>query len=175
MNRIPLVIALTAAAAFAPAQAQPSPGRGGMFRGAPWELSGKLFAPELVMRHQEDIGLSEDQKSKLVHAIQELQSDLVPLQFEMGEAAGRLRDALAGPRVDEERAGELADRLMDLETRIKRRHLTLMIRIKNVLTPDQQKRLRELREREPKGAGGRRGDRTPHPGGGREVPPDSTD
>jgi len=172
MSKFPLVLALVAAATVAAAEARPWEGRGGAAPRVPPGISRELFSPELVMRHQEEIGLSGDQKSKLVQVTQEMQSDLVPLQFEMGEAAGRLRDALAAPRVDEAKAGDLADRLMGLETKIKRRHLTTMIRIKNVLTPEQQERLRALREQEPRGRDGRRGDRRSPPEEDRAVPPE---
>src|SRR5262245_43499103 len=97
---------------------------GPLGRGGHAELMGELFSPELVMRHQDEIGLSADQKSKLVKAMQELQTDLVPLQFEMGDASSKLRDALAQPSIDEQKAGDLADHLMSLETKIKKRHLT---------------------------------------------------
>jgi len=163
MSKFPLVVALVAAATVVTAEARGWAGRGGGRPGVPRELSRELFSPELVMRHQEEIGLSEDQRSKLVHAMQEMQSDLVPLQFEMGQAAGKLREALAAPRIDEAKAGDLADRLMGLETKIKRRHLTTMIQIKNVLTPEQQERLRALREQDRAARRDRRGDRPSSP------------
>jgi Spy/CpxP family protein refolding chaperone len=175
MTKFPLVLALVAAATVATAEARGWAGRGGGSPGVMPEISRELFPPELVMRHQEEIGLSEDQKSKLVHAMQAMQSDLVPLQFEMGEAAGKLREALSAPRIDEEKAGGLADKLMALETQIKRRHLTTMIRIKNVLTPDQQERLRALREQEPHGRDARRGDRPSPPDGGGAPPQEPED
>ncbi len=122
------------------------------------EFRREVFPAELVMRYQTEIGLSKEQKETLVGEMQSLQSDLVPLQFEMSEAAGQLRDALNGPRVEEEKTLALAERLMSLEARIKRRHLALMIRIKNALTPEQQDQLRELRDdmRERRGERGRR-------------------
>lgn len=171
MTRIPLAVALIATATVTAAQARPGSGRG-PHAGMPPELSREMFPPELVMRHQEDIGLSEDQKSKLVRSMQEMQSDLVPLQFDMGEAAGKLRAVLARPRVDEGEAGPLADRLMTLETKIKRRHLSLMIQVKNVLTPEQQERLRALREQERASRRGRRGERPAPPEGDEAAPPE---
>jgi len=151
--KILLILMIASVTGLPASRAQAPRGPGGMPR-AEFEFRRELFPPELVMRHQEDIGLSEEQKATLVREMQELQSDLVPLQFEMSEAAGKLGDALAAQRVDEKKAAELADRLMSLESRIKRRHLALMIRIKNTLTPEQQDRLRQLREE----SGGRRGD-----------------
>ena len=164
--RIPLVFIIATAAGFTGLRAQGPRSPGGMPSGE-LELRRELFPPELVMRHQGEIGLSEEQRTALVHEMQALQSDLVPLQFEMSDAAGKLRTALAAPRVDEEKAAALADRLMSLESRIKKRHLTLMIRIKNILTPEQQDRLRELREE----SGGLRGERDPRGGMGRRPRP----
>jgi len=171
-------IALIAAAGLTPLRAQPMPrhegmrgpgmGRGGMGPGP--DLMRELFPPELVMRFQTEINLGEDQKKSLVKETQALQSDLVPLQFDMGEAAGKLREALAAPKIDEEKASALADRLMTLESRIKKRHLALMIRIKNILTPEQQTQLRELREKSRASRGeGERGHMGRRPGG---PPPD---
>jgi Spy/CpxP family protein refolding chaperone len=167
--RFPWMLAMTVAVGVHAAGAQPRRGPGEMPPGE-FELRHELIPPELVMQHQAEIGLNEEQKTALVHEMQALQSDLVPLQFEMSDAAGKLRAALATPRVDEEKAGVLADRLMSLETRIKRRHLALMIRIKNILTPEQQDRLRGLRE-EQGGERGESGRRPRAPGGaGRRSP-----
>jgi Spy/CpxP family protein refolding chaperone len=161
--KLPLILLIAAVAGVPAPRAQGPRGPGGMPPGG-LELRRELFAPELVMRHQEEIGLSEEQKATLVREMQKLQSDLVPLQFEMSDAAGKLTAALSPPRVDEAKAAELADRLMSLESQIKKRHLALMIRIKNTLTPEQQDRLRALRQ-EPEGRGGAGGRRPRAPGG----------
>ena len=159
--RIPVVLVIAAAAGLPGLRAQGPRGPEGMPPGG-LELRRELFPPELVMRHQAEIGLSEEQRTALVHEMQALQSDLVPLQFDMSDAAGKLRAALAAPRVDEEKAAALADRVMSLESRIKRRHLALMIRIKNILTPEQHG------ERDRRGGEGRR----PRPPGGPGRPSD---
>jgi Spy/CpxP family protein refolding chaperone len=180
--RLLILTALVATAGFTELRAQPMPhhqmrGAGGMRGpggiGPGPDLMRELFPPELVMRYQTEINLSEDQKKSIVKETQALQSDLVPLQFDMGEAAGKLKEALAAPKIDEEKASALADRLMTLESRIKKRHLALMIRIKNILTPEQQSQLRELRKQwRTEGERGRMGR---HPGGpppdGEEPPP----
>ena len=104
-----------------------------------------LFAPELVMRHQGELGLTRQQKDTLVAEMQAAQSDLVPLQLEMAEVAGNLGRLLGRPTVDEESVLAAANRVMDLERQIKTRHLRLVIRIKNMLSPEQQATLRRIR------------------------------
>jgi Spy/CpxP family protein refolding chaperone len=63
----------------------------------------------------------------------------------MLEASQTLVELLDGSRVDEAAALEQVDRVLTLERRIKRAQLALLIDIKNILTPEQQDRLRSLR------------------------------
>jgi Spy/CpxP family protein refolding chaperone len=115
-------------------------------------LAGVLFPPDLVMRHQDDLQLDATQREALIEEMQSTQSDLVPLQWEMREAGEKLRALLDPPRIDEEQALAQADRMTSIEQRVKRRHLALLIRIKNLLTPEQQAQLGALRPRHARGA-----------------------
>ncbi len=90
-----------------------------------------------------EIGLTERQRQDLIAELQKTQSDMVPLQFEVSQASEDLASVVSAGRIREESA--LAESLMELETRVRSRHLTLLIRVKNLLTPEQQKRLRRLR------------------------------
>lgn len=104
-----------------------------------------VFAPELVMAHQGDIGFTAEQKRVFVEQLQSAQSDLVPIQLEMAEAAAALNQLLGAPHVDEKAAVAAAARVMELEARVKGRHMRLLIRIKNLLTAEQQAALLEIR------------------------------
>jgi hypothetical protein len=74
------------------------------------------------------------------------QADFLPAQMELAEKAEELGRRLDAPRVDEKAALGAATRLLELESQIKRRHLELAIRIKNLLDEGQQERLAQLRE-----------------------------
>jgi Spy/CpxP family protein refolding chaperone len=104
-----------------------------------------VFPPDLVMSHQDEIGLSAEQREKIIAEVQRLEADLVPLRFEISQTTHRLAELLSAPRVEEEPALALVDRITDLEGEIKKRHLTLVIRTKNLLTPEQQAKLEEFR------------------------------
>ena len=106
-----------------------------------------FFPPELVMQHQQAIGLSEDQKSFIKAEIQKAQTRFVelqwPLQSEMETMA-----ALAKPdRVDEQKVLAQLDKILNTEREIKRIHLALVVRIKNKRTPEQQAQLQELKNK----------------------------
>ncbi len=142
--------------AFAAPPAPPAPPQPPMPAGAPRAmrnqrragrdpLRDKLFPPELIMGHQEDIGLTDAQRKAIIKEIEGGQSKLVPLQWQVRAEADKLEAALAAPRVDEQRALALADKVSGLERDLKRLHLTLLIRIKNILSADQQQRLQQMR------------------------------
>ena len=105
-----------------------------------------FFPPELIMQHQAAIGLTAEQRRDLLAEVTQAQADFLPAQMDLAEQAETLTRMLEAPRVDEPAALAVAGRLMELESRIKRRHLELAIRIKNLLDESQQARLTKLRE-----------------------------
>ena len=124
-----------AAAAESPAQKDDPIGR-------------NLFPPELVMKHQQQIGLDEDQRETIKKEIGKAQSKFLDLQFQMQRESERLIQLLEARPVEEGKVLAQADAVMRLETETKKTHLSLLIRIKNALTADQQAKLIDIRRRE---------------------------
>lgn len=151
------VVALLVAALAAPLRAEPPmppmppgapmpPPRPGM-PGPPGDdpIGERLFPPDLIMQHQSDIGLDDKQRAAIVDEMSRFQSTMVKLQWDMRAAGEQLAHVLDNPNVDENKALAQADKLMSLEHDMKKAHLTLLIHLKNRLTPDQQKILRAKR------------------------------
>lgn len=105
-----------------------------------------LFPPELVMSNQQTINLGDRQRSAIQDAMREGQGKFVDLQFKMSGEGEKLQRLLQGTSIDEGRLLEQVDRVLSLERDIKHTQLTLMARIKNQLTEQQQTQLRELRQ-----------------------------
>ena len=122
------------------------------FMGPPMFLD-QLFVPELIMRYQDDIALTNQQREAITEAMGETQKQLVDLQWQFESASKKLTDTLGAPAIDETAALAVADKVMNLELQMKRTHLALLIRIKKILTPSQQTKLRELRGKEPQHGG----------------------
>jgi Spy/CpxP family protein refolding chaperone len=145
-SSIAIALALLAAAA---ASQQPSPGPGGP-PGAPGAprpddpLARFLFPPELVMQQQRAIGLKPEQRTTITRAIQEFQSKVLDLQWQMQDETQRLTELLDKPAVDQTAALAQIDKLLAVERDVKRAHIGLLIQIKNNLTADQQARLRQV-------------------------------
>jgi Spy/CpxP family protein refolding chaperone len=106
-----------------------------------------FFAPELVMQHARAIGLTDEQRETITAAVQETQSRAVALQFRMLEQLQAVMEMIEQPRINEAQSLAVLNRVLDAEQEVKIAHSTLLIRIKNVLTQEQQARLRELRDR----------------------------
>jgi len=113
------------------------------------ELAQYLFPPEQVLKFRQDIGLDDRQSKALKELVQQAQSHFLDLQWDLQADAGKLAQVLRAPRVDETAALAQVDRVLSQEREVKKAQLTLLIRIKNLLTPEQQQRLITLRDKAP--------------------------
>jgi Spy/CpxP family protein refolding chaperone len=103
-----------------------------------------LFPPEMVMQRQREISLTDAQKTLIVTATQKLESDVVALNWKMVDEQQKLSDLVQATSIDSTATLAQIDRVLDLERQIKRSHVAALVRIKNALTPDQQRTLRTL-------------------------------
>ena len=140
MNSRALWILLACLALAPPSRAE---GPGGAPGGDPF--AGKLFPPELIMEHQAEIGLDDRQREAILKEIERAQSQFPRLQWQLQAASQQLVKLLDAPQVDEAKALAQASEVMKLETEIKKTHLALLIRIRNVLTEAQRAKLQTLR------------------------------
>jgi Spy/CpxP family protein refolding chaperone len=152
MRRSILALALVLVTANLAAQGPPPMGGPppGMRPGSgpgPDDWSRNFFPPELVMQHQTEIGLQDSQRAALTSAIQAAQGKFMDMQWKLsaeGEKMGRL---LQGTQVDEAAVLDEVDRILNMEREIKKAQISLMVRIKNTLTAEQQKKLADIRSR----------------------------
>jgi Spy/CpxP family protein refolding chaperone len=106
-----------------------------------------FFAPELVIQHQEAIGLSAEQKEYLKTEIRQAQLKFTELQWKLQDEMEKLVSLVRQPRVDEQQVLAQLERVLAAEREIKREQVTLLVRIKNKLTAEQQGKLLELRSK----------------------------
>ena len=156
---IRLYIAAVALAVAATAYGQPMmpPGgiegaRGPMERGFhgcsrhEWTMGANFFMPEMVIRHQKEIGLTDDQRSAIKTEMENFATRVVDLRWQLSTEKGDLADLLSQAKPDEKAILAKEEKLLKAQGDLKLARLTMFIRIKNVLTPDQQDKLTELRK-----------------------------
>ena len=108
-----------------------------------------FFPPELVIQHQEAIALSAEQKDYFKTEIRAAQLKFTELQWKLQDEMEKLVTLIKQPRVDEQQVLAQLEKVLAAEREIKRQQVTLLVRIKNKLTPEQQGKLSELRTKPP--------------------------
>jgi Spy/CpxP family protein refolding chaperone len=106
-----------------------------------------FFAPELVIQNQEAIGLNDEQKSYLKTEIRAAQLKFTELQWKLQDEMEKMIALVKQPHVEEKDAVAQLEKVLALEREIKRAQVTLLVRIKNKLTPEQQAKLAEIRSK----------------------------
>jgi len=133
MKTLLLLLVATAAFAQQPPQPQDDP------------IGQQLFPPELIMSQSQRLHLDDKQRATIKNEVQNAQSKFFDLQWQLKEASDTMVELLQQTPVDEKRVLEQADKVMGYEREIKKIHLSMLIRIKNSLTPEQIAQLRQAR------------------------------
>jgi len=138
-RRCSLVIALLVVAAVDARGQAPGPGQD--------PLAPHVFPPELVMRHATEIGLDERQRSAIKEVVVKMQARFLDLQWDLQAESEKMVRLLQASPIDETAVLAQADKVMGLEREVKRTHLSLLVRVKNLLSEAQREKLSQLRRR----------------------------
>ena len=120
-----------------------NPCPGGIGGGDP--LAQFFFPPDLIMSHQQQIGLTDAQRTSVTQLLLHAQGAFVPAQVKLAAEVEKLQKLSETAPVDENAVLAEVDQVLALERAIKREQLTLMVRLKNLLTQPQRDVLAKLR------------------------------
>ncbi len=141
-----LVSGIILTVAFASAQQPPHPPQPPQPMPGHDPLAQFIFPPELVMQHQREIGLTDEQKTFLRGEIQRVSLRFTELQWQLQDAMEGLALVMKESSVNEQQALSQLDKILDTEREIKHLHVGLAVRIKNKLTPEQQSKLQAFKQ-----------------------------
>jgi Spy/CpxP family protein refolding chaperone len=110
-------------------------------------IEGAFFPPELIMAHQDAIGITDEQRKSIIKNVQETQAIFTTHQWTLHAAMDRMGSLTHKTPVDEQAVLAQLTAILDVEREIKLLQVGLMVRIKNMLTEQQQAQLREIRQR----------------------------
>ena len=110
-------------------------------------LAKAFFPPELVMQNQQAINLTEMQQKSLIKEIQNAQTEFMSLQWDLQKETEKLKFLVEKEKPVEAEVTEQLGQLLAIENKIKKRQISLLVRIKNLLTSEQQVKLRQLRSK----------------------------
>ena len=107
-----------------------------------------LFQPELIMEYSNQLELSDQQQDTLKTELKNAQAAIFDHKWQLNEESKKLRTILQASPIDEDQMLAQSDKVMQLEHQIKQVHLTLLARLKNMLSEQQIRMLRDLRQKE---------------------------
>ena len=104
-----------------------------------------LFPPDRVMSHSLELGLDDAQKAAIKVEVRKAQK-FTDIQFELQGESEKIIQLLQEQLVDETKVLAEVDRILALEKDIKKMQISLLVRIKNILTPAQQSKLSKIQK-----------------------------
>ncbi len=116
-------------------------------------LANVMFPPEMIMQHQRELGLTDQQKTYMRTEIGKTSARFNDLQWQLQDAMEALHETMKSSIVNEQQALAQLDKVLETEREIKRLHMELAIKIKNTLTPEQQQKLQSIRHARGTGMG----------------------
>lgn len=111
-----------------------------------------LYPPDLIMRHQQKLGISDAQRKSIAAAVRKFQSEVADLQWTMQNDQQIFRQFLGTYPVVEGQTLKQAEKVLQLESEFKLAHFKLLIAIKNLLSKEQVELIdHTLKQRRKKG------------------------
>jgi len=110
-------------------------------------ITENLYAPDLLLRHADEVGLDEAQKQFITSQARENRQKYVEMQQNLQSQMAVLADILRQDHPDEQVALDQLDKVLAAERDIKRVQLSMALAIRGKLTPEQQSKARELRQK----------------------------
>ena len=100
-------------------------------------FKGKLFPPNVILEHQDRLALSKDQFTAIKAAVVEVQANVAEHEWDMREAYLGIMSELDKSPVDEDKIMTLVNTALLAENEVKKEQMTMLIRLRNLLTDDQ--------------------------------------
>ncbi len=112
-------------------------------------IQAHLIAPEILLHHRAEIGLTDQQIKKIQALVEEAGPKSQQHQTQLNDALGKLTQLLAAPKIDANAALGQLDEVLGIEKELKRMHLRVLIQIRSELNAEQQEIAENLRRGPP--------------------------
>jgi len=109
-------------------------------------FKGKLFAPNVILENQAELGLSKQQFTDIRKAVVEVQSNVAEHEWDVREAYQNIMAELDKAPVDENQVLEYVSAALRAENEVKKLQVAMLIKLKNLLTNEQIEYLESVRD-----------------------------
>lgn len=100
-------------------------------------FKGKLFAPNVILEQQDQLGLSKQQFKEIRAIVVEVQTGMAEHEWDMREAYQALMAELNQPQIDESIVLGHVHTALLAENQVKKKQIRMLIRLRNLLTAEQ--------------------------------------
>ena len=118
---------------------------GAMAQGQADVFKGKLFPPNIILEHQDQLNLSKEQFTAIRAAVVEVQGNVAEHEWDLREAYMKVMADLDEVPVNEEKIMTNVQAALLAENQVKKMQVTMLIRLRNLLTDEQIQTLQGLR------------------------------
>ena len=109
-------------------------------------FKGKLFAPNVILENQAELGLSKQQFTEIKKAVVEVQANVAEHEWDVREAYQSIMAELDKAPIDEGQVLEHVGAALRAENEVKKLQVAMLIRLKNLLTSEQIAYLQSVRD-----------------------------
>lgn len=110
-------------------------------------FKGKLFPPNIILEHQDELNLSKEQFTAIRAAVVEVQSNVAEHEWDLREAYQRVLSELDDSPIDTDAVLDNVDAALLAENQVKKLQVRMLIRLRNLLTDEQVAYLRSVNGR----------------------------
>ena len=114
-------------------------------RGQADVFKGKLFPPNIILEHQDELNLSKEQFTAIRAAVVEVQANVAGHEWDLREAYQKALANLDEVPVDENKVLGNVAAVLAAENEVKKLQVAMLIRLRNLLTDEQMEYLRSVK------------------------------
>lgn len=100
-------------------------------------FKGKLFAPNVILEQRDALNLSKEQFTQIRSVVVEIQASVAEHEWDMREAYQAVMSELDQVPIDEATVLKHVSAALASENQVKKEQVAMLIKLKNLLTPDQ--------------------------------------
>lgn len=108
-----------------------------------------LIPPEVLLQHQQELGLSDEQLTRIRSHLEQVQADVAQAQQKLEPSTRKLAELISADLIDETAVLKQLDELIDAERVMRRLHMRVMVRVRNELTEKQLVQAVKLQRTQP--------------------------
>lgn len=110
-------------------------------------FKGKLFAPNIILEHQDELGLSKEQFTAIRAAVVAVQSNVAEHEWDLREAYQNVMSDLDDSPINEDKVLENVQAALLAENEVKKLQVAMLIKLRNLLTDQQAEYLQSVTKR----------------------------